>query len=320
MSSWEGDEGLWTGADWYDETQQIGVSNGVPYSNDSTIQRRITAPLANTGSELNYKEATNVKLVESFLTCNEWVTFFPQANSIYTVTNLLRAMAKFPAFCNEVDDSLGLSQEDACKKELAAFLANVSHETSQLRQVVESICKDPESRACDWYDSQIYPFWPATEGEKYFGRGALQLSWNYNYGQFSTVAFNGGYDDKETLLNDPDEVATDGFLAFSSAMWFWMTPQSPKPSCHDVITGYFKPNQADLDLNITDGFGAVVNVINGGIECDTDDGDEDMASYDRQTYYKQYCEAFGVSPGDNLGCAKMGAFGDEGSSVYMQWW
>jgi len=44
------------------------------------------------------------------------------------------------------------------------------------------------------------------------------------------------------LLIDPDEVADDGFYAFISAMWFWMTPQSPKPSCHDIITGYFVPN------------------------------------------------------------------------------
>ena len=47
------------------------------------------------------------------------------------------------------------------------------------------------------------------------------------------------------LLNDPDEVADDGYYAFASALWFWMTPQSPKPSCHDIITGYFEPNTYD---------------------------------------------------------------------------
>ena len=28
-------DGLWTGNDWYDNANQLGVQNGVPYSNDS---------------------------------------------------------------------------------------------------------------------------------------------------------------------------------------------------------------------------------------------------------------------------------------------
>lgn len=39
------------------------------------------------------------------------------------------------------------------------------------------------------------------------------------------------------LLNQPDLVAQDAVLAFKTALWFWMTPQFPKPSCHDVMTG-----------------------------------------------------------------------------------
>jgi hypothetical protein len=33
------DDGPWTGNDWYDEEQKIGIRNGVPYSNDEARQR-----------------------------------------------------------------------------------------------------------------------------------------------------------------------------------------------------------------------------------------------------------------------------------------
>ena len=39
------ENGLWTNNDWYDETMKIGVTNGVPYSNDAKVHRRITSPL-----------------------------------------------------------------------------------------------------------------------------------------------------------------------------------------------------------------------------------------------------------------------------------
>lgn len=39
------------------------------------------------------------------------------------------------------------------------------------------------------------------------------------------------------LLNNPDLVHTNASVAFQTALWFWMTPQDPKPSCHAVMTG-----------------------------------------------------------------------------------
>lgn len=121
------------------------------------------------------------------------------------------------------------------------------------------------------------------------------------------------------LLNDPDEVADDGYYAFASALWFWMTPQSPKPSCHDIITGYFEPNTYDTQtMGIYDGFGAIINVINGGLECGT--GVENYNAEARTNSYVQLCSDFAVPPGDYLTCANMGKFPDEGSSVYNQYW
>merc|ERR1712232_292003 len=59
----------------------------------------------------------------------------------------------------------------------------------------------------------------------YYGRGPFQISHNYNYGPFSLAV----YGKKSTLLNAPKKVATNGDIAFLSALWFYMTPQNPKP-------------------------------------------------------------------------------------------
>jgi len=39
------------------------------------------------------------------------------------------------------------------------------------------------------------------------------------------------------LINNPDIVGKDASVAFRTALWFWMTPQNPKPACHDVMSG-----------------------------------------------------------------------------------
>jgi len=74
----------------------------------------------------------------------------------------------------------------------------------------------------------------------------LQLSWNYNYGQFSNIFSNWGYNAKLELLKSPEIVSSDAHTAFSAAIWFYMTPQEPKPSMHDVVTGFWVPNSYDL--------------------------------------------------------------------------
>jgi len=94
------------------------------------------------------------------------------------------------------------------------------------------------------------------------------LSWNYNYGQFSSFAFEGGVNDKQILLDNPGLVASDGSLAFLSAIWFYMYPQAPKPSMHDIILGYFEPSAGDIAGSIcTNCFASTTNVINGNQEC-----------------------------------------------------
>ena len=67
------------------------------------------------------------------------------------------------------------------------------------------------------------------------------MSWNYNYGMFS----NALYGDSSILLNNPELVA-DTWLNFASALWFFVTPQPPKPSMLEIVTGDWVPNGADI--------------------------------------------------------------------------
>jgi chitinase len=48
------------------------------------------------------------------------------------------------------------------------------------------------------------------------------------------------------LLKHPEMVSSHGFIAMAAGIWFYMTPQDPKPSMHDVMTGNFIPNAVDL--------------------------------------------------------------------------
>ena len=134
-------------------------------------------------------------------------------------------------------------------------------------------------------------------GRSYYGRGVIQLSWNYNYGAFSEWLYtNGMLPDlitaKDTLLKRPDYVALKGDLSILSGIWFWMTPQGTKPSSHDVLYGDVYNISADSwdpglpPMNDKGGgtipvaagdttdesvmayrLGTIINIVNGGIEC-----------------------------------------------------
>lgn len=109
------------------------------------------------------------------------------------------------------------------------------------------------------------------------------MSWNYNYGAFSEVLVESKYDSVMYLLENPDLVHTDAFTVFTSALWFYMTPQSPKPSIHDVATGFMVPTSADDDAQMGPTFGTSTNIINGGQECGG--GGENEKSISRIEYF-----------------------------------
>ena len=213
---------------------------------------------------------------------------------------LVAAAATFPAFCNE--GSLALRRREA-----AAFLANVSHETTGGWPTAPDgpyawgLCFKEEvgcgGGGCTGYCAASAT-WPCAPGQTYHGRGPMQLSWNYNYGQAgAALGLN--------LLQQPSLVASDGTIAWRTAIWFWMTAQAPKPSCHAVMVGGWTPSAADLGLNRKPGFGMTVNIINGGLECNKG---EDPRVNDRIGFYQRYAGLLAVDPGEQLDCATMASY------------
>jgi len=142
------------------------------------------------------------------------------------------------------------------------------------------------------------------------------MSYNFNYGPFSNIAFDGGLNDRDILLEDPDMLVEDGELAFMSAVWYYMYPKSPMPSMHDAILGFFEPSQSDIDADIcTECFGTTINIINGA-EC----GQPNNSAEVRSQAFLEMCDDFGADcPVINVGCETMGSF-SESSGVHIDEW
>lgn len=261
---------------------------------------------------LNHKKNNHLS---QYLNASKWNELFPnrfgqnaknrKKNSLdfYSFIAFKKAAAAFPGFIT--------GEPLIQKRELAAFLANIAQETSggwaeapggYFKWGLYFVDEKQESVINSYADFNK-PNFPPVAGKTYFGRGPKQLSWNYNYGQFSETWFGS----KDTLLQHPEWLSTDPVLSFASAIWFWMTPQFPKPSCHDIMTGNWKPTDNDLQKGRVPGFGATVNVINGGVECGT--GTDLAKTSHRYQYYQYFCNYFHVTPGDNINCSNQKPFG-----------
>nr|AAT40736.1 basic chitinase 2-1 [Nepenthes khasiana]AAT40737.1 basic chitinase 2-1 [Nepenthes khasiana] len=220
------------------------------------------------------------------------------AKGFYTYDAFIAAAKSFPAFAATGDAATR-------KREIAAFLAQTSHETTG---GWASAPDGPYAWGYCYLREQGNPGsycvqsaqWPCVAGKKYYGRGPIQISYNFNYGAAGKAI---GVD----LLNNPDLVEKDPVVSFKTAIWFWMTPQSPKPSCHAVITGRWTPSAADKSAGRVPGFGVVTNIINGGVECGHG---QDARVADRIGFYKRYCDILGVGYGNNLDCYNQRPFGN----------
>ncbi|CAM6096890.1 unnamed protein product [Calypogeia fissa] len=219
------------------------------------------------------------------LTClidsNMYDKLWPNRNAIYTYDSFAKAAASYPKIGTEGNQQQKL-------REVAAFAAHVQQETAGLYYIREI---DQSNSYCDNTDQQ----YPCVSGQKYFGRGPLQISWNYNYGAARDAGAGGD------ILKNPDLVAQDGAISFRTAFWFWTRVDSNIPSMHEVMVGKWTPTQADTNAGRKPGFGMTINIINGGIEC----GKSTQNAANRIQYYKQFCQTLGVDPGSNLDCTSM---------------
>ncbi|WP_344904100.1 glycoside hydrolase family 19 protein [Actinomadura meridiana] len=193
---------------------------------------------------------------------------FPSRNSFYTYSGLTAAMAAYPAFANTGGDTI-------MKQEAAAFLANVSHETGGLVYIVEQN-QSNYPHYCD--KSQPYGC-PAGQAA-YYGRGPIQLSWNFNYKAAGDAL---GID----LLNNPYLVERDAAVSWKTALWYWMTQNGPGTmTAHDAMVN-------------SRGFGETIRSINGSLECN---GGNPGQVQSRVNNYKKFTQILGVPTGDNLTC------------------
>ncbi|KAF5816688.1 putative chitinase [Helianthus annuus] len=177
----------------------------------------------------------------------------------YTRDAFLKALKNYPHFgrSGSIADS---------KREIAAFFAHVTHETGHF-----CYTEEVNGRSRNYCDNTATKY-PCNPKKSYYGRGPIQLAWNYNYGEAGkSLGFDG--------LNNPDIVASDPVVSFRTALWFWM-------------------ENVHWDFASGKGFGATIKAVNGN-ECN---GKKRAAVSARVAYYIGYCKEFGVPAGKKLRC------------------
>jgi hypothetical protein len=199
-------------------------------------------------------------------------TIFPLSlrNPAYTYEGMVEATESYPQFATTGDC-------DQRKREVAAIFANITREVGCL-QYIEQI-----DTSTGPYCDESRPYGCPAGAENYFGRGPIQLSWNYNYYAAGNAL---GLD----LLNKPELVAEDSKVSWQTALWFW-NEGGGGDTPHSAITS-------------GQGFGATINLINGWEECNGGNvGYAREAVTVRVCAYQAYTALLGtdVGPGD-LNC------------------
>ena len=279
--------------------------------------------------------APNVRNAMRYVTKKRFAEFAPTlaqgdatygypVNPAYTAdayTAFLRSIARFPAMCAQADDE--------CARALAGYFAQASQESGAhgadidlLRSSFNSLREsgapgqashtyNKEGKDCPKTLTCPPGFPPSGQSADpsvnytgwYYGRGPFQLSYPGNYAYFAKLAF--GDDKQQFLLDWPDLVAWDPDLYFLSGMWFYMTPQPPKPSMFDVLTGRYSPKPvcktaADCHGIIAapgggtaNPFEATIEIINP-IECRP--ASKQPAPAKRAKIYLEALQIFGSKP------------------------
>ncbi|CAF1004066.1 unnamed protein product [Brachionus calyciflorus] len=220
-------------------------------------------------------QSTKPIIVTATTTKPNIVTAPPSGNNLITFDEFTRAVTKagYPApsmekynnFVNQLGPKGGITT----KREAAMFLSQILWESDGLVAKAEYACV--QTGCPGVYGTSQYP------GQSYYGRGYIQLSWNYNYDACSRALYG---DDR--LLRDPNQVATNDEIAWATAFWFWKTNVGSNP-------------------NVKNGnFGSSTMAINGGLECNGPYQDKARKRFD---IYKIVMLEFGLTETPNeRGC------------------
>ena len=193
---------------------------------------------------------------------------FPGRNPFYTYRGLTAALGAYPGFANTGSDTVK-------KQEAAAFLANTNHETGGLVHVVEQ-----NTANYPHYCDRSQPYGCPAGQAAYYGRGPIQLSWNFNYkAAGDALGIN--------LLNNPYLVQNDAAVAWKTALWYWNTQNGP---------GTMTPHNAMVNQR---GFGETIRSINGSLECN---GRNPAQVQSRVDSYQRFVQILGTTAGGNLSC------------------
>lgn len=193
---------------------------------------------------------------------------FPNRNPFYTYSGLTAALSAYPGFANTGSDTVR-------RQEAAAFLANVSHETGGLVYVVEQ-----NTANYPHYCDTGQPYGCPAGQAAYYGRGPIQLSWNFNYKAAGDAL---GID----LLGNPYLVEQNASVAWKTGLWYWNTQNGPGTmTAHNAMVGGA-------------GFGETIRSINGSLECNGGNPAQVQSRIDR---YQAFVQILGTTPGANLSC------------------
>lgn len=187
---------------------------------------------------------------------------FPSRNPFYTYSGLTAALSAYPGFANTGSDTVK-------RQEAAAFLANVSHETGGLVYVVEQ-----NTANYPHYCDTGKPYGCPAGQSAYYGRGPIQLSWNFNYKAAGDAL---GID----LLGNPYLVEQNASVAWKTGLWYWNTQNGPGTmTAHNAMV-----NGA--------GFGETIRSINGSLECNGGNPAQVQSRIDR---YRAFVQILGTTP------------------------
>ena len=227
-------------------------------------------------------EPENVRRCANVFPKTKYDLLVPNKLKMYTYKAFLQNVKKYPKFCGEYGgDATGLTTtqledklKEVCKRSIAALFSHLAEACGSKKDAAredrykwslasakkdDCLAKDNCEKYSHWGFLGFEPF----DDVYYYPRGASCMSDSHMYGKFSHTYLGNKY----ILLQDPDQVATDGFLAFGTAFFSWMTPISPNPSPHDVMVGNYKPNAQATTDNLVGPYSVVSRILGGRRVC-----------------------------------------------------